>query len=120
LLESYSATTPHEPPFKKNSNIKINKNTGTQQTAPTPSPKLSPVSEILILVLLVLLLQDLSSKTGSIFHKQTKESFNLQVFVSSKCRKKGKSHDPINRGSRRMEAEAQTPHADGGYKQTLY
>jgi hypothetical protein len=27
----------------------------------------------------------------------------LQVFVSSKCRKKGKSHDPINRGSRRRQ-----------------
>jgi hypothetical protein len=81
LLESYSATTPHEhPPPKKNSNIKINKNTGTQQTAPTRSPKLSTVSEILILLLL-LLLQDLSSKTGSIFHKPTKEFFNLQVFL---------------------------------------
>jgi hypothetical protein len=45
----------------------------------------------------------------------------LQVFVSSsKYRKKGKSHDPLNRGSRRMESEAEPPRANSDWNHTLY
>jgi len=86
------------PPPKKNSNIKINKNTGTQQTAPTPSPKLSTVSEILIL-LLVLLLQDLSSKTGPIFHKPTKEFFNLKFLCHRNAERRGSRTTPSTAGA---------------------